>query len=162
MVLGSFVFRGCPRFSPVCNTLLAEMLAAAKFGVRPFYEQPPFWAVFLSKASDVNQTIVITSASDIWLCNCDCGNSITCNYDGNPHSINAAQLISGPNMTLPSGYEITYSFEKDGTYSAAIPTKTDEGEYTIYVKAEKEDYGSPTSPRAKQRASAKPLPIPSP
>ncbi len=73
------------------------------------------------------------------------GNDLVCCYDGNPHSIDAAELIPGSGKTLPSGYEITYSFEEDGTYTTAIPTKTDVGEYKVYIKAEKEDYGTLTT-----------------
>ena len=49
MFLSSLIFRGCPRFSSVCNTVLAEMLAAANFGVSTFYHRSPFLAIIILK-----------------------------------------------------------------------------------------------------------------
>ncbi|MCQ2567586.1 MAG: InlB B-repeat-containing protein, partial [Mogibacterium sp.] len=58
-------------------------------------------------------------------------------YDGTAHGIDAATITGVSAQELAKyGYTIKYSFEKDGAYSEIIPTKTDAGEYKVYVIAE--------------------------
>ncbi len=49
-------------------------------------------------------------------------------YDDNPHTVNV--FVTKPD----SGYTVTYSDSEDGTYTSNVPSRTDVGTTTVWVK----------------------------